>query len=268
MKANIFKYIFFIILITLIIMAIYFLYKDGNTKSLATEQNKMKINMLEEINIGILGFDTINPILSTNRDTQYICKLIFDPLLDITKDFKIENKLAKEFSKINDKTYIIKLREDVLWHNKTKFTAKDVVFTISNLKKDNIKSIYKENVENIEEAQKIDEYTIKLLLKQGDPFLEYKMCFPILSSEYYEENTLSAKTKEPIGTGKYKIESKEDNIIKIKLVEENSNSNIKRINIVLKQKARDLYNSFIRGELDYIITTNIEFENYLGTIAR
>lgn len=267
MKANLFKYIFFIILITLIIISVYILYKDGNVKSIATEQNKMKINLLEEINIGILEFDTINPILSTNRDTQYVCKLIFEPLLDITKDFKLENKLAKEFSKINNKTYIIKLKEGILWHNNAKFTAKDVVFTINNLKKDTINSIYKENVENIEKVETIDEYTLKILLKQEDPFFEYKMCIPILSSEYYEENTLNSKTKEPIGTGQYKIESQKNNIIKIKLVDENSNLNIKKINIILKQKARDLYNSFIREELDYIITSNIEYENYLGTIG-
>ena len=49
-----------------------------------------------EINIGIVGFDTINPILSNNRDIQYIDKLVFEPLVDITKDFKVETKLAKE----------------------------------------------------------------------------------------------------------------------------------------------------------------------------
>ena len=67
-----------------------------------------------------------NPILNHNRDMQYVFKLVYLPLLDITKNFKIENKLAKEFSKINSKTYIVKLREDVYWQDKTKFNAQDV----------------------------------------------------------------------------------------------------------------------------------------------
>lgn len=267
MKANIFKYVFFIILITLTILGIYILYKDGNVKSIAAEQNKMQINMAQEINIGILGFDTINPILSSNMDIQYISKLIFEPLLDITKDFKIENKLAKEFSKINDKTYIVKLKEDILWHNKTKLTAKDVIFTINNLKKDSINSIYKENVRNIEKIEEIDEYTIKIILSKEESFFEYKMCIPILSSDLYEENTLNCKTEKQIGTGKYKIEKQKDDIIELTLAEENSKSNIKKINIILKEKTKDLYNSFLKGELDYIITNNIDYENYLGTMG-
>ena len=62
-------------------------------------------------------------------------------------------KFAKEFSKIDDTTYIAKLRDDVYWHDGTKFTAKDVIFTVNNLKKDSVKSIYKENVNIINEIK-------------------------------------------------------------------------------------------------------------------
>ena len=110
MKTSIFKYVFYIILIILIFLAIYYIYKDGNNKTLAVEEENMKLNILDEINIGIVGYDTINPILTKNKEVQYILKLVFDPLIDITKDFKTENKLAEEFSKINQTTYIVKLK--------------------------------------------------------------------------------------------------------------------------------------------------------------
>ena len=97
MKFSLFKYLFFLIAIILTLLAIYILYKDDNNKTLAKEDNKVKINIDDEINIGIVDFDTTNPIFSKNRDIQYISKLIYEPLLNITKDFKIENKLAKEF---------------------------------------------------------------------------------------------------------------------------------------------------------------------------
>lgn len=267
MKANIFKYVFFILVIILVGVALYILYSDKNNQTMGVKAAKMEFNIIKEINIGIISYDTINPILSNNRDIQYVDKLIFQSLLDITPDFKIKNLLTKEFSKIDDTTYIAKLREDVYWHDGTKFTAKDVIFTVNNLKKDNVKSIYKENVSAINEIQQIDDYTIKILLKEQIPFFEYRMCFPILASHSYESDTLASKTSIPIGTGKYKIVKIEENLIKLELVDEQSKSKISKINLVLKNSVSDLYSAFTKNEIDYMITDNIEYEEYIGKIG-
>ncbi|MBQ3145061.1 MAG: hypothetical protein IJB90_00485 [Clostridia bacterium] len=267
MKTNIFKYIFFIIVVILICIAIYILYKDIDKQKNDIQDNIIKFNIIKEMNIGITDYDTINPVLSNNRDIQYVNKLIFQPLLNITHDFKIENLLTKEFSKIDSTTYIAKLRDDVYWHDGTKFTAKDVIFTVNNLKKDNINSIYKENVSTINEIEQIDDYTIKILLKEEVPFFEYRMCFPILASHSYEPDTLNSKTSIPIGTGKYKIESIEENLIKIALVDNKSESKIRNINLVLKESINELYNAFSKNEIDYMITDNIEYEEYIGTMG-
>lgn len=267
MKTNIFKYIFFTILIILIIAGIYILYKDGKKEKFKVENNELEINIVKELNIGITQYDTINPILSYNRDIQYIDKLIFRPLLNITSNFKIENELAKEFSKINSTTYIVKLKEDIYWHDGTKFTAQDVVFTIENLKNNEIKSIYKENVRDIKEVQKIDDYTIKILLKEGTLFFEYKMCFPILASNSYEEKTLNCKTTVPVGTGKYKILKTDENIIEIKKVNLDEESKLTKINIYLYNSANDLYTEIINNKVDFIITDNIEYEEYVGKMG-
>ena len=265
MKSNIFKYIFFAFVIILIFFAIYFLYKDENNKSIALEENKLEFNISDEISIGILGYDTINPILSNNRDIQYISKLIFEPLLDITKDFKIENKIASEFSKMNSTTYLVKIKNDIYWHDNTKLTSKDVIFTINNLKQKGLNSIYKENVEDIKEIEKIDDYTVKITLNKEVPFFEYNMCFPILSCNSYEEGTLESKTNNIVGTGEYKIEKIEEN--QIILVDEKNTSKIKKINIKLEKDVRNLYNDFSKGELDYIITDNKDYEKYIGIMG-
>ena len=267
MKISIFKYIFFVILTILISVAVYILYNNKSKQTIDSQIKRMEFNIIEEFNIGITEYDTINPILSNNRDIQYIDKLIFQSLLDITLDFKIKNLLAKEFSKINSTTYIAKLRDDVYWHDGTKFTAKDVLFTVNNLKKDNIKSIYKENVSIIEEIQQIDNYTIKIVLKEETPFFEYRMCFPILASHSYEANSLDSKTVLPIGTGKYKIESIEEKLIKLVIANDNNDSKVKNVNIVLKKTINELYNAFSKNEIDYIITDNIEYEKSIGKMG-
>ena len=267
MKTNLFKKIFFVFVIILIGLAIYLLYKDGKKENVSVQTNELEIDIVKELNIGITGYDTINPVLSYNRDVQYVDKLIFKSLLNISNDFQIESSLAKEFSKINNLTYLIKLEENIYWHDGTKFTAKDVIFTIENLKKSTIESIYKENIKNIKEVQKIDDYTIKINLTNEIPFFEYMMCFPILASHSYEENTLISKTNIPIGTGEYKITNIDKKNIKLQRVDYNDSTKISTINILLKEMLNDLYNSFSKEEIDFIITDNIQYEEYLGTMG-
>ncbi len=267
MRDNTFKYIFFVIVVLMITLAIYLLYIDKNESQANIQEEQKEINMIREFNIGITNYDNINPILSNNRDIQYIDKLIFDSLLTISYDFKTENLLAKEFSKINPTTYIVKLRDDVYWHDNTKFIAKDVIFTINNLINTNANSIYKENVKNISEVQEIDEYTIKILLKEETPFFEYMMCFPIVASHAYEEKTFNSKTENPIGTGKYKITKVEDGNIELQIANSKSNTKITKINLILKNSSKELYSALTKKEIDYMITDNILYEEYIGTMG-
>lgn len=266
MKTNIFKYIFFICVIILIGLAVYLLYKDKKEEMVNTRNHELEIDMINEFNIGITDYDTMNPILSNNRDIQYIDKLIFDSLVDITYDFKITNLLAKEVSKINSKNYVIKLKEDVYWHDGTKFTSKDVLFTIENLM-NNEASIYSENVKHIEQVSKIDDYTIKIILKEEVPFFEYMLCFPIIASHAYENETLISKTENLVGTGKYKISSIEANKIELVITNFNNNSKIQKINILIKDNTNNLYSSLSKKEVDFIITDNVMYEDYIGTMG-
>jgi peptide/nickel transport system substrate-binding protein len=266
LKTSVFRYIFFIIVIVLVGISIYVLYKDSKKTPIEIKNSKTELNIEGEINIGITSFDSINPLLSNNRDIQYIGKLIFQSLLDISYDFKIENLLAKEFSKINPTTYIVKLKDDVYWHDGTNFTAQDVIFTINNLKNDNINSIYKENVSKIGKVEQIDEYTIKIFLTEEVPFFEYKMCFPILASHSYEDGTLNSKSSIPVGTGKYKIDSIEEKSISL-ISNENEKTKLRKINIILKDTVKDLYNALTKEELDYMVTDNIEYADYIGTMG-
>lgn len=258
---------FFVFVIVLIGLAIYLLYKDSKIENISVERNELEINIIKELNIGISKYDTINPILSYNRDVQYIDKLIFKSLLNITYDFRIEPSLAKEFSKISNTIYLIKLNENIYWHDGMKFTSQDVIFTINSLKNNNINSIYKENIENIQEIQQIDDYTIKIILNKETPFFEYMMCFPILARHAYDENTLISKNLVPIGTGKYRITDINENNIIIKKVDSDYNTKILTINIFIKESIKDLYNSFSKNEIDFMVTDNIQYEEYLGTMG-
>ena len=148
MKSNWIKYVFVIFIIIILVFAIYIIRRDENEKQqeeayTASNQD----SRVKEIKLGIANFDTINPILSTNKNVQNITKLIYEPLVNLTSDYKAEPCLATEWAKESNNSYLIKLRENVRWSDGQAFTAQDVKFTIDRLKDTN--TIYSANVQVI-----------------------------------------------------------------------------------------------------------------------
>ena len=206
MKANWIKYVFVIFIIILLIFAVYIIKNDEQEKkqeqdyTASTQDTKVR-----EIKLGIAELDTMNPILSNNKNVQQISKLIFEPLVDLSSDYKAEPCLAVEWAKQSDNSYLIKLRENVRWSDGQSFTAEDVQFTIDRLK--DSQTIYSSNVQDVTGVDIVDDYTVKINLDREVPFFEYNLTFPILSKEYYQGEDFSStgKNSSPVGTGKFKI---------------------------------------------------------------
>ena len=124
-----------IICVVIVLVAIYFIFQNKQQTSENTQQemNYETEEMITNIRLGISEFDSIQPLVTQNREVIYLSQLIFEPLLTITQDSKIEPCLAKEWSKVGDKTYVIKLKENVVWQDGSSFTAADVEFTIQEI---------------------------------------------------------------------------------------------------------------------------------------
>jgi ABC-type transport system substrate-binding protein len=251
MKLKYFKNIFIVTIILLILAGIYIIYiKRGPAKNNLETQGK-ETNVIKEFSIGVTDFDTINPILSKNLEIQYLNKLIYEPLVNITRDFNVEPSIAEEWSKIDDVTYIIKLDEGKTWENGRRVQVEDVENTIEVIKKEN--TIYKENVQKIGQIEKIDETTMKIYLTEPVNFFEYFLCFPIIDINTYN-------TEIPMGTGKYKYTNITENQITIE-------SSDNKIIVKLFKNSTELYNNFTRENVDIIITKNPNYENYIGNIG-
>lgn len=258
MRMKIMKYIFFTIIIILIILAIYILYNNKQLIQTDIQEKNADNVWTKNITIGIVNFDNLNPHLSQNQDVQYLSKLIFKDLIGLTKDFKLEPSLAEEWSKIGDKVYIVKLKEDLVWSNKEKFTTEDVEFTINQLKQENSSSIYKDNVKNIEKVEKIDNLTMKIYLYEEEEFFEYNLCLPILCSKVNNNQGI-------VGIGEYDVININEKYILLQ--EKNNKETPKKIKVVLYNNYSDLYSDFSKKTLDVITTYNIEFNKYVGNIG-
>ena len=168
------------------------IYGQDDNETVVVDSRKKENSISYNFSIGITAYDTINPILSKSKDSQYISKLIYNSILTIDEEFRIKEDLAKEYSKLNNTTYLIKLRNDIYWHDGQAFTVEDVKFTIENLKE--IKeSIYNKNIQEIKEVEVIDKYTFKIYLNNEVENFEYLLNFPILAKHSYEDKTLLSK---------------------------------------------------------------------------
>lgn len=269
MKSNYFKYVFIIFAVLIMIFAIVKI-KTQEQKEEAQIYEEVKEDPKQEIRelkLGVASFDSINPILSKNKNVQDISKIIFESLITLTPNYKIEASLAKEWAKQNDTTYIIKLREDKKWSDGEKFTAEDVKFTIDRLKDSD--TIYSANVQYVTSVEVVDDSTIRIILGQEVPFFEYNLTFPILSSKYYSDKEFIPDIV-PIGTGMYRVsEVQESSLILSRndYYQEKDNLKLDKISIIIYSSVGELYNSFKIGNIDFVSTQNSNLKEYIGTIG-
>lgn len=277
MKNNIFKYIFFIFIVVIVVFTVYTINNKETTKENENTSNTAKqeeVEIEQVLNLGIAGFDTMNPILSNNKYVQSISKMIYEPLININSNYELEGCIALEWAKTSDTTYIIKLKENVRWSNGGECTAEDVLYTIDRLKENTSSNIYIYNVQYIIQAEVIDTYTIKITLSKEIPFFEYNLNFPIMCKKYFGDESFidSEKSKMPLGTGRYVIsEIQGSKIILTKSDNywdnENNETQIQTIRINLYESIGEIYNDFKLGKLDLVNTTNVNIEQYIGTIG-
>lgn len=268
--SSIFKYIFIIFAIGIIIAAGYKIYSSQN--QVAEENNEeaqADETILKDIRIAITNYDNINPLITNNKEILNIDSLIFEPLFTLNENYELEPCLATECSKTGDNVYVIKVDNKINWQDGTSFIAKDVAYTIETIKNGN--SIYKYNVEHISNVEVIDASTIKLTLDANVPFFEYNLIFPIMSSTYFYGEDFYNSSKTPIGTGKYKISNVSDNNITLVKNEKykrfQEDQKIETIKINLYSSMGEAFNSFKIGNIDVLNTSNANFQDYIGTIG-
>lgn len=271
MKSNIIKYIFIIFAICIIGFAIYklgFEKKEEipeNTNTIETVADKESI-----LNIGISDFDNINPLITKNEDIISLSTILYEPLLTLTDDYKIELALAAEWSKTNGTTYLVKLKEGLKWEDGSTVTGTDVKYSIETLQEG--KSIYSDNVENIKSVEVIDNNTIRINLKKEESFFEYNLIFPIVSSKQFDGTNFYKSRVAPYSTGMYKVSSAttenmelipNDNWYAAKTTERK----IDKVIINFFDTIGDAYNSLKLGNIDLVCTSITNVEEYVGTIG-
>ena len=264
------KFAFFIFVVIIAVIAVVNIKSKDNEKQESETQISKNIVYQDSFRFGICNFDSINPIITKNKQIMDIDQLVFEPLLSLDSKYKIEMCLATEYAKTSPTTYIVKIDNSIKWSDGSALTADDVKYTVDLLK--SVDNIYSENVKSISSVEAIDNSTVKFNLDMETYFFEYNLIFPIMCKNYYGDEDFFSSEKYPIGTGKYKISSVSDSQVVLEKNEnyrfqDNVNKNIKKIYVNIFSEMGEVYNSFKIGNIDVMNTSSLLYENYIGTMG-
>ena len=151
----------------------------------------------------------INPILiSTNDADRDLSALVYSGLTKYDDNGNITPDLAESYEVSADGlAYTFRLRKDIRWHDGEKFTADDVIFTVSAILNSEYGSPLRLNWQGISVEKQDDSAVVFKLSKPHFQFIE-KTAIGILPRHIWEAidpkniNLADANLK-PIGTGPF-----------------------------------------------------------------
>lgn len=151
----------------------------------------------------------VNPILAQANDVDMdIARIVYSGLLKRSPEGILKPDLATSIEVSEDKkTYTVYIRDDVLWHDGTPFTAHDVVFTIATIQDPDTKSPIASNFQNVE-VHRDDDYTVRFVLPDPYPMFQESLTTGIAPRHIWMEIepkniALAEHNLKPVGTGPF-----------------------------------------------------------------
>ena len=99
--------------------------------------------------------------LTTNME-HTISLAMFDPLSRVDEEGEVTMFLAEEYVPESETSWLVHLKQGVLWSDGTEFTADDVVFTIERMLNPDTVTIWRAVYSYIESAEVVDQYTVRI----------------------------------------------------------------------------------------------------------
>lgn len=163
-------------------------------------QDKLRVGMWQT-------FPTTDFYYHNNREGSVYARLVWDTLIDRDPETgEYKPLMASSWSWKDEMTLAFKLREDIVFHDGSRFTADDVVATIGAVIKPGSGVTVPSNYSWIKSAERTDDFGLLIHLSRPFPAaLEYvSMVMPIYPKAYYEKVGTAGMGTAPIGSGPYR----------------------------------------------------------------
>ncbi|MBX9976606.1 ABC transporter substrate-binding protein [Cytobacillus firmus] len=176
----------------------------------------------------VIGFEADATTLLANHDVNYttdtLIRNIYDPLIDRdSQTAEFVPVLAEEWKNTDEKTWYLKLKEGIKFHNGAAFNANAVKFSIDYILDESNGSFYRSRWANVEEVVVLSDYEVEIHTSVPFPSLIQRIAEDLLIMEpgYVEEVGIEKASSEPVGTGAYTfVEWSRDNHLKLKAFED------------------------------------------------
>ncbi len=234
-----------------------------------------------EVNLPLTPFGTLNPLMTNNTSYHYFSKLIFEGLFEFDENLKPLPRLASTYTSM-DNGVLVKLRNDVYWHDGEQFTADDVVFTVNTINSykgegtymnlvDSALGAFTSGISGIG-ARKIDDYTVEISFPIAFSNMKEVLTFPIIPSHIFQNGrpnsysqALALDNYIPIGTGPFMFESYDKNK-SIKLVANSKYRDGEPSISIVNGKVLDdeelFLTAFEAGQIDITPTRGVDWAKY------
>ncbi len=147
---------------------------------------------------------TLDPQIREDGGERAVNDNIYETLMSRAPDGKLKPGLAAAEPKLVDpKTWEVKLRPGIKFHNGEPFNADAVVFSVKRIIDPGFKSEQVSFFSTIKDAGKVDDLTVRIITDGPDPILPSRLYWMKMVPPGYARDAKFAEA--PVGTGPYKF---------------------------------------------------------------
>ena len=213
----------------------------SNNSDVTTEKEVLLANNYD-LKVALTSLGSRDLSVSRNLIVNDAYKATNLKLIESKDNYTINYLVARSIEKVSDREYIINL------NNVYKIDIDDVIYSVNKIMESS-ESMYYDRINNIMEMSKNgeDKYSIKVLLKEANPYFIYDLDFPLLDNE-----------SKALGRFSYSINN--GDVIFTKN-EKNEKSSLNSITLKEYNTIEDCVDAFRKGEVDvFFASSNNEMQ--------
>lgn len=162
------------------------------------------------LKFGLTGFEgTFDPFISSNVYDNYVCNLIFEPLVTVDASGEYVPDLATWELSDDKLTYTFTIPDDAKFSDGSDLTAEDVAFTYNIPKEEDYAGPRLDVGNAIADIKVLDTKKVAFTMAKASPANIKNFTYGIMSKEHYKHSSfteLNELNQKPLGSGKFVLE--------------------------------------------------------------